>query len=238
MTDPRYLRRTQEPVPEALEKRLLKYALVAGAGLLAAPAAQAGVIYTPADVWITLSQNNPYNLNIDNTGPPEFQFNVTRGSFVTSYWQSSWGALRVSPLGAGGGVLGYVGYVGYGVKAHALQQSAWIGPQASGSWLAGNVKMGSRTYGGHYGDWNNVNDRYLGLRFQIGGNTHYGWARLDVSVDSQAYYTAHLTGYAYNDAAGADIHASGGIPEPSTLGLLAGGILGLALWRRRKQKPE
>ena len=235
MTDPRYLRRTQEPVPEALEKRLLKYALVAGAGLLAAPAAQAGAIYTPANVWITLSQNNPYDLNIDNAGAAEFRFNVTRGSFMTSYfYQYNWGALRVSPLGAGGGVLGYKSYA----KADALQQSVRIGPQAS-NWLAGNVKMGSRTsWGGQYGEWNNVTDRYLGLRFQIGGNTHYGWARLTVNVNSQAYYEANLTGYAYNNVAGADIHAGGGIPEPSTLGLLAGGILGLALWRRRKQKPE
>jgi len=28
-------------------------------------------------------------------------------------------------------------------------------------------------------NWNGVTDKYLGLQFIVGGNTHYGWARLD-----------------------------------------------------------
>jgi hypothetical protein len=28
-------------------------------------------------------------------------------------------------------------------------------------------------------NWNGVTDKYLGLKFVVGGNTHYGWARLD-----------------------------------------------------------
>jgi hypothetical protein len=49
-----------------------------------------------------------------------------------------------------------------------------------------------------YGPWVNVKDRYLGLKFQIKGNTHYGWARLNVKV-SKTTITATLTGYAYED---------------------------------------
>jgi len=44
-------------------------------------------------------------------------------------------------------------------------------------------------------NWCGVTDKYLGLRFQITGNTHYGWARLDVSLSGDSYT---LKDYAYN----------------------------------------
>jgi hypothetical protein len=31
-------------------------------------------------------------------------------------------------------------------------------------------------------NWNGVTDKYLGLQFVVGGNTHYGWARLDCNA--------------------------------------------------------
>jgi hypothetical protein len=49
----------------------------------------------------------------------------------------------------------------------------------------------------YYGPWENggkgVKNRYLGLRFQIKGKTHYGWARLNFASPQ----LAKLTGYAY-----------------------------------------
>jgi hypothetical protein len=49
-----------------------------------------------------------------------------------------------------------------------------------------------------YGPWANVTDRYLGLKFQIKGKTHYGWARLTVDW---LKLSATLTGYAYETVA-------------------------------------
>jgi hypothetical protein len=46
------------------------------------------------------------------------------------------------------------------------------------------------------GQWVNVANRYLGLKFLIKGKIHYGWARLSVKVQGHAI-TATLTGYAY-----------------------------------------
>jgi len=101
-----------------------------------------------------------------------------------------------------------------------------------------------------YGPWVNVKDRYLGLKFQIKGNTHYGWARLNVKV-SKTTITATLTGNAYetipnkpiitgktkgpDDASVEESNAASfATPEPVTLGILALGSPGLSIWRREQ----
>ena len=103
-------------------------------------------------------------------------------------------------------------------------------------------------------DWANVSNRYLGFKFQINGETHYGWARLTVNFHGGPLkvrtWEAHLTGYAYETVAGQAIAAgetsssSEATPEASrrsspvdrdqvgALGALALGADGMALWRR------
>ena len=63
-------------------------------------------------------------------------------------------------------------------------------------------------YGGGYPNsaFCNVTDGYVGLRFDIAGAYHYGWARVDVtSVGGISTYV--LKDYAYNATAGASIEA-------------------------------
>jgi hypothetical protein len=96
--------------------------------------------------------------------------------------------------------------------------------------------------------WANVSDRYLGLRFQVNGETHFGWARLTVSFKggppAQRSWEAHLTGYAYETVPGKTIRAGqikGGQDDEGEaspkgialhLGAMALGSNGIALWRR------
>jgi hypothetical protein len=95
------------------------------------------------------------------------------------------------------------------------------------------------------GSWLNVT-RYLGLKFVIAGQTHYGWARLTVSAQ-RFMVTATLTGYAYETTPGkaiiagattgsvdGDSSAPASTPgsEPATLGVLALGASRLSIWRR------
>ena len=49
---------------------------------------------------------------------------------------------------------------------------------------------------GGSGQWNGVTDRYLGLRFYIGNDIHYGWVRLDVSSAGTQFT---VKDYAYED---------------------------------------
>jgi hypothetical protein len=75
------------------------------------------------------------------------------------------------------------------------------------------------------GLWDNVSDRYLGVRFNIQGKTHFGWARLTVH-DKGHNITAVLTGYAYETVPNKAIIAGRTkgpdvVIEPATLGKLA-----------------
>jgi hypothetical protein len=70
------------------------------------------------------------------------------------------------------------------------------------------------------GQWANVKNRYLGLKFQIDGETHYGWVRLSTQL-VQTHITATLTGYAYETTPGKGIRAgqvccdaNGAVEEP------------------------
>jgi hypothetical protein len=44
-------------------------------------------------------------------------------------------------------------------------------------------------------NWNGVTDKYLGLKFVVAGNTHFGWARLDVLAIGDTWT---LKDYAFN----------------------------------------
>ena len=108
------------------------------------------------------------------------------------------------------------------------------------------------------GDWVNVTNRYLGLVFTLHGKIHYGWARLNVQALKRRFtLTATLTGFAYETVPGKPIVAGKTLPEngwdensfnpdasitnpvpdiPQTasLGALALGAHGLAIWRREE----
>lgn len=58
------------------------------------------------------------------------------------------------------------------------------------------------------GGWTGKTDKYLGLKFKIGSNVHYGWARLDARDDSRMYT---LKDFAYESTPDTPIHAGDGM---------------------------
>jgi hypothetical protein len=92
-----------------------------------------------------------------------------------------------------------------------------------------------RPYGKDFGNWTpDGTPGFLGVRFDISGDTHYGWVRVGVTFGSTSF---RIVDWAYNSTPGEALKAGEPIPEPSTLSLMALGAAGLlALRRRRNQK--
>ena len=80
-----------------------------------------------------------------------------------------------------------------------------------------------------YGYWGSNRD-YLGLRFKIAGQTHYGWIQMNLPATEGA---GLVEGFAYETEPNTPIIA--GIPEPST-SLLVAITAGPFLFHRRRNK--
>jgi len=208
-------------------------------GVLAAMAvpSAAEVVYTVADKALTVDGLGGFtylNLDVNNDGQPDFRIGLARWySFSSGHdaafgWASAYGLVPANQ----------VIQSSKGEWRAALPLGFRVG--SSGKFQGDNlVRMdycaGLYTQGRFItsGPWQNVTNRYLGLKFQIEGETHYGWARLNVTKGCD--YTITLTGYAYETVANKPITA-GWIPytgtnpdaenrrsQPQSLGALAAG---------------
>jgi len=230
-------------------------AAVAGVSMLAlAEPAQAEVVVTrkaipvPITPWPT---PEPVKISIANNGVDNFY--IWRYSLASDRGLLAWGANRGSSV--------EIGADGYYAKALALPRGAQIGPSVSFfnnyTDLVEATESGPPRYSrGYWGG--NVKNRYLGVKFQLNGQTHYGWIRLTVTSNvklNKPTMEATITGYAYETVANKPILAgTAGTasaivdkptaelqtprnPRPSSgpsLGMLASGSEALPLWRREE----
>jgi hypothetical protein len=177
--------------------KFAKLACITAMALLVALAmtqpSEARIVYTRAHVII--HTNNHYDLDLNHDGVTDFTIkNAVPMGHVSRLYASA---------AAGNGVVGNVG--SNGAQAAALIRGEQIGP--SQMFEAPDATMRECIwFMGCWGDWNNVTNRYLGLKFIIHGKLHYGWARLSVQFNG-FIFTATLTGYAYETTAGKSIKA-------------------------------
>jgi len=174
-----------------LNKKLKSYSAVAGAVAAGAVAtdANAQVVYTDITDVTVNTAGMGYFLDLDNGGVTDFVIGYENDTLVTSF-----GNIPVDYVFAYGDVTGNQMDTAdvYYVSAHILNDNINSGLDwADDGILAINVTM--TTTG--FGEWHGVTDRYLGCKFDISGNTHYGWARLDVVAASNSFT---IKDYAYN----------------------------------------
>jgi len=198
----------------SVHHQLNLYALAASAAGVSAIAlaqpAEAKIVYTPIHKQLPINQYFPLDLNHDGV----VDFNL-----LDRHWTSiasTFGRLTVDPAGRSSTnaneIWGKPCRSGFPVVASALPPGIRVGPKGRFShgfklmkytyFLGGARNTTSRSC--FDGLWNNVSNRYLGLKFIIKGKIHFGWARLSVSSNNEKV-AATLTGYAYETIPGKPI---------------------------------
>ncbi|HEX8817770.1 MAG TPA: hypothetical protein VF753_19930 [Terriglobales bacterium] len=190
-------------------RRLDLYALAAsaaGVSLFAVGPVEAEVVYTKTHQVI--GYYGIYDLDVNHDGAVDFAIQEIGYLTSSTFRFTSRRSLFAKPA------LGNA-IAGTGKSASALKPGANIGP--TGHFIDGGsngapmatVSVFSRNSHHYYdtrGEWAAVNDRYLGLRFKIKGELHYGWARFSVQTGHKNV-TCTLTGYAYETVPNRSIQA-------------------------------
>ena len=228
-------------------------ATAAGVGLLAgAPSAEAKVVYTSTYVRL-----GTYFPDINHDGVYDFAFrsygfcisqavgsvcggsinlnysSYTKGKFMganNGFASALFAGDRIGPPGQFN-ARQIVASNFYRFFSGTIDPPHWFGPFANGG--------------------KGVRDRYIGLKFNIGPEAHYGWMRISVEIRNPQKdgFNAIVTGYAYETEPNKPIIAGQktstaessalkptlldpSTPPQASLGMLARGAEGLTLWRR------
>jgi len=235
---------------EVLERRMLLYVLAAGATLAGASgAAQAKVVFTPSNVVL---RSGSLQIDLNNDGTTDFILSIRIDNYadaqdhfargVRQPPESSDFAFYLSASGATASDGMAEGSSSRRAPA-AFRNGAKIGRSATferKGVMASYIRSSFRRWSA--GPFADVTQRFLGVRFLINGQIHYGW----IGFRSTSAYEAALYGWAYETQPNTPIFAGlvaaiGELEkqpalrfaEPTSLELLAAGHVAVADWRRR-----
>ena len=234
------MKKATQSLTSKLEKHLTTYvaaATAAGVAMIAASQpAEAKVVYTATNTVI----GNGTTLDLNNDGTPDFKFTFNELSKAV--------VLAVQPdvKGSGAEIQVKGGAAIAGIFGQPVGPGNHFAASASGYGWVFMADAGSYSVTWFFGPWANAKNRFLGFKFEINGQTHYGWARLSVG-DYIHQQPVVLTGYAYETTANtkivegeltgtADNFAPADLLAPTqpgaSLGALARGADAMSLWRR------
>ena len=205
---------------KSLEKKLLTYTVACGATMVYSSNVKADVVYSgPIGLFVSNS-TFPIDFDLDGNDDILIDHSNAEGAFVS--------AIQYNP-GIGATFSLAVPFVtSQSIDAAVNFASTTYGP--STALLVQNNSTFNTL-------WPIGADAMLGVKFDISGNDHFGWIRLNVSPGITG---VTVLDWAYDDISNAPIHAgtTGVIPEPHSLSLFALGALGIYAWRRRNKKEE
>ena len=240
----------------SIEKRLIGYGTMSMAIAAAiAPNAGAGVVYWATDVTTPTGGGIYFNVITgasSNVSSNSLAPGATTGEFALENEISTPSFFKAFVIGSSNNKFAVAGAASNPGSANPYPTSAArlaintkidagltfnnpgkVYSAALSSFVPNNVFTSLASNFGAVGQWNALGSDFLGLSFQDGSQTDYGWAEITVNPD----YTVTLDAVAYDDSGNAilagDVPASSSTPEPNSLLLMALGATGLAAYRRK-----
>jgi len=198
---------------KSFAKKLAAYTGAAGAfiALGSANEAKAQAVYTdvnPDEVLDPVNFDN-YEIDFNNDAISEFEIKAyyyfTYGTSYNTYYgtTNTWsfkakagGIYRANP---NFGVIGINNYYYYGI-VDALNQNHVISNTSIFNAYDFIYNLGYNTFGPFTG----TGDKYIGVHFDIGADTHYGWILINVESN---FATIAIKGFAYESQPGVGIMA-------------------------------
>jgi hypothetical protein len=198
------------------ESKLVQFTAVAGA-IITGSNVNAQIVYQDINPDVVVNFANPnYALDFNNDAIPDVGFGVAQISGSTSYYgfQFTFQGTYAGVSASGGGVqLAQTGSATSTMSSFVapLNNGALVSGAAmfsSGGLLAGDLTITNTLLGQTFplplGEWLGVTDKFLGVKFTAGVNTHFGWVRLDVSAGADVIT---IKDYAFNATPDGPINA-------------------------------
>ncbi len=190
---------------KTIHHKLRAYTVAAGSVAAFVGTADAQIVYTDINPDVVLSGNNAsYSLNMDNNNTTEMTFAsyVSTDSVGNPIAYAMLLNLNTPSTNATLGAL-YQTTVPF---PYALANGAPI-IAANPNWMPqtnGTQYLAAVIYSTPYCYFLGQNDRYLGVRFNINNQLHYGWVRLSCNAGASVLT---IKDYAYNTQVGSPINA-------------------------------
>jgi hypothetical protein len=203
-----------------------------GALALAAPAG-ADVVFTP--VHHAIARNSSYGLDLNHDGKIDFYLNETQGC-STFFCKTRLYAYIPFYKDPGNAVAGQKTFPFHAI---ALREGSRIDFHLPFGGTALFFRSRSRGVdsGPCSGSWVDTQNRYLGVKFLIQKEVHFGWIEVSATCNSKSDVVGVVSGYAYetvpNKPIAAGQRSGSAWVAPASLRQLALGARGLEAWRRR-----
>jgi hypothetical protein len=210
-----------------LDHRLLLYTIAAGAAMVGATSSSAEVLFTPSKALL----HGPIaklDIDLDHDGLADFQVALKPCLSASGY--QTIGCLKVYGASPSNEVVADV--------AHDVAALRIRGPISSGRAFLQSCYMGT-AFGYHF-NWCNVTNRFLGVRFLVNGEVHFGWIGFRHVDGFRGKMGAALAGWAYETQPDKSIGAgdmgsseNGATIQPTSLEILSAGYSGVEQRRKR-----